>query len=81
MTSLEMVLSVDEERLRLEKEAEHLAELEMTPDVEARMHDVYERCGVVDGGSNWASPPDMGGRVFCGLQGSTRILVQSTGGA
>lgn len=43
MSSLEMVMSVDEERLRLEKEAEHLAELDMSPDIEARMQDVYDR--------------------------------------
>lgn len=48
MSSLEMVMSVDEQRLRLEKDAEHLAELEMNPEVEARMHDVYERLEQLD---------------------------------
>lgn len=37
------VASVDEEKIRLEKESEELAEMEMTPEVETRLADVYER--------------------------------------
>ena len=43
MTALEAVASVDEEKARLEKELEWLSEQEMTPEVESRLNDVYER--------------------------------------
>ena len=43
MTALEAVASVDEEKTRLEKELEWLSEQEMTPEVESRLNDVYER--------------------------------------
>jgi len=43
MTALEAVASVDEEKMRLEKELEWLSEQEMTPEVESRLNDVYER--------------------------------------
>lgn len=43
MTALEAVTSVDEEKGRLEREAEALVELEMTEEVETRLSDVYER--------------------------------------
>lgn len=43
MTALEMVMSVDDERIRLEKEAELLSEQEMTGDVEQQLSDIYER--------------------------------------
>jgi ATP-binding cassette, subfamily F, member 2 len=42
-TALECVKSVDEERLKLEKEADHLMEGEMTPEVEQRLEDIYAR--------------------------------------
>ena len=37
-------MSVDEERARLEREAESLVTME-DPEVEQRLIDVYERCG------------------------------------
>ncbi len=40
---LQAVMSVDEEKVRLERDAEALAQLDMTPEVEARLSDVYER--------------------------------------
>lgn len=46
MTALEMVMSVDAERIRLEKEAESLSDQDMTPEIEQRLSDVYERCVV-----------------------------------
>jgi ATP-binding cassette subfamily F protein 2 len=42
-TALEAVKEVDDEKTRLEAEAEMLAERDMTPEVEARLSDVYER--------------------------------------
>jgi ATP-binding cassette, subfamily F, member 2 len=42
-TALEAVMEVDGEKTRLEAEAEMLAEKEMTPEVELRLSDVYER--------------------------------------
>eukprot|EP00877_Chromochloris_zofingiensis_P003806 jgi/Chrzof1/13426/Cz07g32170.t1 len=48
MTALEAVASVDEEKIRLEKESEELAEMEMTPEVETRLADVYERLEQLD---------------------------------
>lgn len=42
-TALEAVKEVDDEKTRLEAEAEALAERDMTPEVEARLSDVYER--------------------------------------
>ncbi|CAD7701419.1 unnamed protein product [Ostreobium quekettii] len=48
LSALEMVMSVDDERVRLEKEAEHLATLDMSPDIEQRMHDVYDRLDMLD---------------------------------
>jgi ATP-binding cassette subfamily F protein 2 len=42
-TALEAVKEVDDEKSRLEAEAEALTEREMTPEVEARLSDVYER--------------------------------------
>jgi ATP-binding cassette subfamily F protein 2 len=43
MTALEAVMSVDEERQRLEKEAESLLGDE-SEEAQARLEDVYERC-------------------------------------
>eukprot|EP00879_Flechtneria_rotunda_P006615 GHRR01006952.1.p1 GENE.GHRR01006952.1~~GHRR01006952.1.p1 ORF type:complete len:430 (+),score=143.28 GHRR01006952.1:220-1509(+) len=48
MTALEAVMEVDQEKLRLEAEAEELADQEMTPEVEARLADVYERLEGLD---------------------------------
>jgi ATP-binding cassette subfamily F protein 2 len=42
-TALEAVMEVDGEKTRLEAEAEALAEKDMTPEVELRLSDVYER--------------------------------------
>ena len=42
LTALEAVMSVDEERAKLEREAEALMETE-GPEVEARLEDIYER--------------------------------------
>ena len=44
MTALEAVMSVDQERQRLEKEAEGLIADE-GEEAQARLEDVYERCG------------------------------------
>jgi hypothetical protein len=44
-TALDCVKSVDEERIRLDKESEKLMEGEMTPEVEQRLEDIYERYG------------------------------------
>jgi ATPase subunit of ABC transporter with duplicated ATPase domains len=41
-------MEVDQEKVRLEKEAEALTEMEMTPEVEARLSDVYERLDALD---------------------------------
>ena len=43
MTALEAVMSVDQERQRLEKEAEGLIADE-SEEAQARLEDVYERC-------------------------------------
>jgi ATP-binding cassette, subfamily F, member 2 len=43
-TALDCVKSVDDERVRLDKEAEVLLEKEMCPEVEQRLEDIYERC-------------------------------------
>ena len=43
MHTTEAVATVDEEKSRLEKELEWLSEQEMTPEVEGRLNDVYER--------------------------------------
>jgi ATP-binding cassette, subfamily F, member 2 len=43
-TALDCVKSVDEERLRLEQEAEQLTDAEMAPEVEQRLEDIYARC-------------------------------------
>jgi hypothetical protein len=43
MTALQAVMEVDQEKARLEKEGEMLADMEMTPEVESRLSDVYER--------------------------------------
>lgn len=48
MTALTAVASVDEEKSRLEKELEWLSEQEMTPEVETRLNDVYERLECLD---------------------------------
>lgn len=48
MTALEAVMSVDKEKLRLEAEAEHLSNVEMTPEVELRLHDLYDRLEQLD---------------------------------
>lgn len=48
LTALQEVMSADEERVRLEKEADYLSSLEMTPEVETRMHDVCERLDFLD---------------------------------
>ncbi|WIA13446.1 hypothetical protein OEZ86_006722 [Tetradesmus obliquus] len=47
-TALHAVMEVDQEKVRLEAEAEELAEAEMTPEVEARLADVYERLDALD---------------------------------
>eukprot|EP00882_Tetradesmus_deserticola_P023114 GHRQ01025149.1.p1 GENE.GHRQ01025149.1~~GHRQ01025149.1.p1 ORF type:complete len:310 (+),score=165.26 GHRQ01025149.1:197-1126(+) len=46
--ALHAVMEVDQEKVRLEAEAEELAEAEMTPEVEARLADVYERLDALD---------------------------------
>lgn len=43
-TALDCVKSVDDERIRLDKEAEALLEQEMCPEIEQRLEDIYERC-------------------------------------
>ncbi|GFR51279.1 hypothetical protein Agub_g13637 [Astrephomene gubernaculifera] len=48
MTALEAVMAVDEEKTRLEQEAEYLAQLEMTDEVEQRLSDVYDRLDALD---------------------------------
>ncbi|GMH36634.1 hypothetical protein BSKO_04507 [Bryopsis sp. KO-2023] len=48
MSALEMVMSVDEERIRLEKESERLADDDMTPEVEQRLTDIYEKLDELD---------------------------------
>ncbi|GIL54155.1 hypothetical protein Vafri_9733 [Volvox africanus] len=48
MTALEAVMSVDEEKTRMEQEVEALAQLEMTEDVEQRLSDLYERLEALD---------------------------------
>ncbi|KAG2444584.1 hypothetical protein HXX76_001329 [Chlamydomonas incerta] len=47
-TALEAVMAVDEEKTRLEVEAEALAAMEMTDEVEHRLNDVYERLEALD---------------------------------
>lgn len=57
MTALEAVMSVDQERQRLEKEAEGLIADE-SEEGQARLEDVYERCSAVGcPGPNPAQPP------------------------
>ncbi|KAL6753118.1 P-loop containing nucleoside triphosphate hydrolase protein [Haematococcus lacustris] len=48
LSSLEAVMEVDAEKVRLEKEAEELAAMEMTEEVEHRLTDVYERLELLD---------------------------------
>ena len=43
LTALEAVMSVDEEKARLEAEAEALADVTDNPDAEMRLEDIYER--------------------------------------
>lgn len=43
MSALEAVTSVDEEKARLEAEAEKLVELPDDPDAQIRLEDIYER--------------------------------------
>lgn len=44
-TALEIVKSVDEKKVRLERESEHLMEQDaLTPEMEARLEDIYEEC-------------------------------------
>lgn len=43
MTALEAVTSVDEEKARLEREAESLVDKTDDPDAELRLEDIYER--------------------------------------
>lgn len=43
LTALEAVTSVDEEKARLEKEADSLVNLVDDPDAELRLEDIYER--------------------------------------
>jgi ATP-binding cassette, subfamily F, member 2 len=43
MSALDAVMSVDEEKGRLEKEADQLSNQE-GPEVEQRLEDIYERC-------------------------------------
>ncbi|KAG2489307.1 hypothetical protein HYH03_012139 [Edaphochlamys debaryana] len=47
-TALEAVMEVDEEKARMEAEAEYLAGLEMTDEVENRLSDLYERLEALD---------------------------------
>jgi ATP-binding cassette subfamily F protein 2 len=47
MTALQAVMSVDEERTKLEKEAEWLMDKD-GPEVEARLEDIYERLDALD---------------------------------
>lgn len=44
LTALQAVASVDEEKARLEKEAEGLVDVTDNPDAELRLEDIYERC-------------------------------------
>ncbi|GAX80370.1 hypothetical protein CEUSTIGMA_g7809.t1 [Chlamydomonas eustigma] len=48
MTALAAVASVDEEKTRLEKELEWLSEQEMTPEIESRLNDLYDRLDALD---------------------------------
>eukprot|EP00197_Chlamydomonas_leiostraca_P012156 CAMPEP_0202866876 /NCGR_PEP_ID=MMETSP1391-20130828/8410_1 /ASSEMBLY_ACC=CAM_ASM_000867 /TAXON_ID=1034604 /ORGANISM="Chlamydomonas leiostraca, Strain SAG 11-49" /LENGTH=447 /DNA_ID=CAMNT_0049546863 /DNA_START=81 /DNA_END=1420 /DNA_ORIENTATION=- len=48
MTALEAVMEVDKEKARLEAEAEELAGMEMTDEIEHRLNDVYERLDQLD---------------------------------
>lgn len=43
LTALEAVATVDEEKARLEQEAESLVNLAEDPDAELRLEDIYER--------------------------------------
>lgn len=43
LTALEAVASVDEEKARLEREAEVLVNMTENPDAELRLEDIYER--------------------------------------
>jgi ATP-binding cassette, subfamily F, member 2 len=47
ISALDCVKSVDKERLVLEKEADQLMEQEMTPEIEQRLEDIYERYDLV----------------------------------
>eukprot|EP01023_Acetabularia_acetabulum_P041966 TRINITY_DN4114_c0_g2_i5.p1 TRINITY_DN4114_c0_g2~~TRINITY_DN4114_c0_g2_i5.p1 ORF type:complete len:647 (+),score=113.56 TRINITY_DN4114_c0_g2_i5:94-1941(+) len=51
-TALEVVKSVDAEKVRLEREADKLAEQEMTEDVEQQLTDIYERLDLLDSGTS-----------------------------
>ena len=42
-TALDCVKSVDEERIKLEKEADELVDGDMSPEVEQRLEDIYAR--------------------------------------
>eukprot|EP01024_Parvocaulis_polyphysoides_P035583 TRINITY_DN31553_c0_g2_i2.p1 TRINITY_DN31553_c0_g2~~TRINITY_DN31553_c0_g2_i2.p1 ORF type:complete len:619 (+),score=100.88 TRINITY_DN31553_c0_g2_i2:59-1915(+) len=53
-TALEVVKSVDAEKIRLEKEADALAEAEMTDEVEQQLTDIYERLDLLDSGTSEA---------------------------
>jgi ABC transporter len=55
-TALDCVKSVDEERVRLEKESEKLMEQEMAPEVEQRLEDIYEKCAATRRACSWRSP-------------------------
>jgi ATP-binding cassette, subfamily F, member 2 len=43
LTALEAVMKVDDEKERLEKEADILSSKDMTPEIELRLSDLYER--------------------------------------
>ncbi|KAK9840983.1 hypothetical protein WJX81_003709 [Elliptochloris bilobata] len=68
LTALEAVMSVDEERSRLEREAESLVTLD-DPEVEQRLIDVYERLEGLDAGTTEA----RAGQLLHGL-GFTKAM-------
>lgn len=63
-TALEAVMAVDEEKVRLEKEAESIANQE-GPEVEARLEDIYERFASA---FSWTSHHLVGPRVCQRIQ-------------
>eukprot|EP01025_Chloroclados_australasicus_P044783 TRINITY_DN487_c0_g1_i1.p1 TRINITY_DN487_c0_g1~~TRINITY_DN487_c0_g1_i1.p1 ORF type:complete len:629 (-),score=93.69 TRINITY_DN487_c0_g1_i1:431-2317(-) len=53
-TALEVVKSVDAEKIRLEKEADALADMEMTDEVEQQLTDIYERLDLMESATSEA---------------------------